>query len=766
MLNRYCVTCHNSKLKTAELDLQNLDPADVRPGAAIWEKVLRKVRTGAMPPAGRPRPDAAVADEFATYLETALDHAAAAHPNPGRTVAHRLNRNEYANAVRDLLALDVDAQPALPSDDSREGFDNIAEVLSVSPTLLERYLGTARRISQLAVGDPAPETLVQRYDIPDSRPQDDRMSKELPFGSVAGTAVRHHFLADGEYAITVRLRRSRGDSGGDIRGLLEPEEFDLRLDGARIKLFTVGGERKGRSGSQTAYGDPEQEAYERSADEGLEVRLPVTAGMHVIQVSFVKHAAAPEGVYPNTNGGQYYLEGDPTVESVTVSGPYRPTGPGKTPSRERIFVCRGDAAGGDEPCAEKILSTLARRAYRRPVTGADVRPLMNLYRSGKQDGGFEEGIRLALQSILMSPKFLYRIEADPASAAAGAASDAVHRISDLELASRLSFFLWSSIPDDELLDLAANGTLSDRAVLEHQVRRMLADQKSKAFVSNFAGQWLLLRNIAEMSPDPDEFPDFDDSLRDALRQETELFFESLVRDDRPVADMLTASYTFLNQRLAEHYGVPNVFGSQFRRVTLTDQNRQGLLGQGSLLAMTSYSNRTSVVLRGKWILENILGTPPPPPANVPGLKDRNEAGKILSVRQQMEQHRANAVCASCHARMDPLGFALENFDAVGRWRTAEGPNKIPIDPSGVLPDGTKIGGAADLRKVLASKSDQFVMTLTEKLLVYALGRELEHHDAPVVRKILRDTGPDHRWSAVILSIVNSTPFQMRRSRES
>ena len=771
-LNRYCVTCHSARLKTADLVLENLDPEDAPAHPDVWEKVVRKLRTRAMPPAGVPRPDAATYDEFAGHLETALDRAATARPNPGRTTVHRLNRNEYANAVRDLLAIDVDAQPSLPNDDSGEGFDNIAEVLSVSPTLLERYLGAARKISRQAVGEALPETLVQAYRISELMGQDERMSEDLPFGSRAGTSIRHYFAADGEYNIKILLRRSLGGDTRDyLKGLLDAHQFDVRLDGARVKVFQVGGGRVGRSSSGSAFGDPAQEDYEHSADSGLEVRIPVKAGTHLIQVTFLKQTVVPEGPYigPTTvidereDRGRYYVEGEPTVDSVTVRGPFNAKGPGDTPSRRRIFICRPSGAKTDEPCAEKILSTLARRAYRRPVLEADIQPLLGLYRSARKNGGFEDGVRVALQGILISPAFLFRVETDPASAVGGVP----YRISDLELASRLSFFLWSSIPDDELLDLAAQGKLRDKAVMERQVRRMLTDPRSKALVNNFAGQWLLLRNIAEMSPDPEEFPDFDENLRSALREETELYFASMLREDRGIVELLTADYTFLNERLARHYGIPNVYGSQFRRVSLTDDNRRGLLGQGSLLATTSYATRTSVVLRGKWILSNILGTPPPPPPpNVPDLKDRDESGKILSVRQQMEKHRANAVCAGCHSRMDPLGFALENFDALGKWRTTEGPNKTPIDTSGVLPDGTKLAGAADLRRILASRSDQFVTTLAEKLLIYALGREISYDDAPVVRKILRETAPDHRWSSVILSIVNSTPFQMRRGRPS
>ncbi len=772
VLNRYCVTCHNEKLKTAGLMLDKLDVENISVGAEVWEKwekVIRKLRAGQMPPAGLPRPDQATYDSFATYLETEIDRAAAAKPNPGRPVISRLNRAEYTNAIRDLLAINVDGGSLLPADDSRYGFDNIGDVLTVSPLLSERYMSAGRKISRLAIGDSSIRPAFERYDVPKYLMQDDRVSDELPFGSRGGIAIRHHFPLDGEYVIRIRLHKN---SRAYIRGLGEPHQLDVRLDGARIKLFTIGGERMGRSSplfSTAAVGDIEQEQYERTADEALEVRFPAKAGTRLVGVAFLKETSVPEGpLQPRMTQYDYaqYKGGEPAVGSVVIGGPYDAIGLGETPSRRKIFVCRPTdspaSSEDEESCAKKILSTLARRAYRRPLTDGDVQTLLRFYQAGRSEGGVEAGIGTALERILVGPEFLFRIERDPANVAPGAA----YPISDLELASRLSFFLWSTIPDDELLDLAENGRLKDPAVLEQQVRRMLADSRSKALVSNFAGQWLYLRNVRAVSPDPEVFPYFDDNLREAFWRETELFFESILREDRSVLDLLNADYTFVNERLARHYQIPNIYGSHFRRVRLSDENRRGLLGQGSILTVTSYANRTSPVIRGKWVLENILGAPPPPPPpDVPELRERDEGGKVLSMRQQMEQHRANPVCASCHKLMDPIGFALEKFDGIGGWRTTDA--NTPIDSSWALPDGTGFQGPAGLRKVLLLKrSEQFVATATEKLLTYALSRGVEYYDMPVIRKILREAAPgDYRWSSLVLGIVKSTPFQMRRSQE-
>ena len=763
VLDRYCVTCHNEKLKTAGLMLDKADVGNVPAGAEVWEKVIRKLRTSAMPPAGMPRPDQATYDSFATYLETAVDSAAAANPNPGRPSIHRLNRAEYANAIRDLLAVEIDVGSLLPADDSGYGFDNMADVLSISPMLLDRYMSAAGKIGSLAIENAASRPAIETYDLPGYLLQDGRMSEDLPLGSRGGIAIRHFFPLDGEYVLKILLQTGNGDA---VRGLAEPHQLEVRLDGARIKLFTFGGEHKG--GLEKLEG----KSPERSTDAGqlangsMEVRFAAKAGDRLVGVDFLDETSVPEGVLrPATAGYQVRTkpieEGNPAVGSVSIGGPYNVAGTGETASRRRIFVCRPTGSADEEACAKRILSTLARRAYRRPVTDRDLSGPLTSYKTGRSAGGFESGIRMALEGMLASPKFLFRVERDPPNADPNSA----YRISDLELASRLSFFLWSSIPDDQLLDLAARGKLRDPAVLEQQVRRMLGDARSKALVSNFAGQWLLLRNVRSASPDEWTFPDFDENLRDALEKETDLFLESMLREDRPLMQLLSANFTFVNERLARYYGIPNVYGSRFQRVTLSDDNRRGLLGQGSILLVTSYPNRTSPVLRGKWVLETILGTPPPPPpANVPSLKDNGENGKILSMRQRMEQHRANPVCASCHSRMDPLGFALENFDGIGRWRTSTEAN-TPVDSSGVLPDGTKFQGAAELRNILLSKPQQFVTTLTEKLLTYALGRDVEYYDEPAVREIMRKAAPsDYRWSSLILGIVNSPPFQSRRSQ--
>lgn len=763
VLDQYCVTCHNERARTAELLLDTADVENIGEGPELWEKVVKKLRTGAMPPAGMPRPDESTYESLATYLETALDRAAAANPNPGRPVLHRLNRVEYTNAVRDLLAVDIDGETLLPADDSRYGFDNIGDVLTVSPLLMERYLAAARKISRLAVGDPDVLPVFETYNVPKYFVQDDRMNEDLPFGSRGGIAVRHHFPLDGEYLIKVRLAKNSRDY---IRGLGEPHHLDIRLDGVRVKRFTIGGENYGRSAgifSSAAMGDPEQEVYERTADEILEVRFVAEAGPRLVGVAFLKETSVPEGpLLPRMT--QYdllqYKGGAPGVASISIGGPYNAKGMGETPSRRKIFGCRPKAVKEEEPCAREILSTLARRAYRRPLTEEDIQTLLGFYRAGLSNGGFEAGIRRALARMLVGPEFLFRVELDPENVA----PDTAYRISDLELASRLSFFLWSSIPDDQLLDLAEGGKLKDPVILEQEVRRLLGDWRSKALVSNFGGQWLQLRSLRSVSPDPETFPYFDDNLREAFRQETKLFLESLLREDRSVLDLLNADHTFVNERLARHYGIPNVYGSHFRRVKLEQVERRGLLGKGSILTVTSYANRTSPVLRGKWVLDHILGTPPaPPPANIPDLVESDKDGKALSMREAMEQHRANPVCATCHSQMDPLGFALENFDGTGTWRTTDA--DAPIDSSGVLPDGTLFQGPAGLQKVLLeSKKEEFITTVTDKLLTYALGRGVESYDAPAIRSIIREAAPnDYRWSSLILGIVNSTPFQMRRS---
>jgi hypothetical protein len=730
-----------------------------------------------MPPAGAPRPEQAKLNSFAHYLETQLDQQAAAEPNPGRTTLHRLGRVEYSNAIRDLLAVEIDGETILPADDSGRGFDNIADMLTVSPLLMERYMSAAEKISSLALGDPHIQPAGETYNVPFNLVQDERVSDELPFGSRGGLAVRHQFPLDGEYLIQIRLRRNED---GYIRGLLTgPHQLDVRLDGARLRLFTVGGARnKGKSGSlytrngPTHRGDIELVDYELSADAELEVRFNAKAGSRVLGAAFMQDASEPEGILTpremHYDLGEYkggdpdYRGGEVAVESISILGPYRAVGTGDTPSRKRILVCQPSSQAEQEPCAQKILSTLGRRAYRRPLGNQDIETLMAFYRSGSQNGGFESGIRMAIRRMLVSPNFLFRIERDPE----GVPLNTAYRINDVELASRLSFFLWSSIPDDELLAVAESGKLKDSAVLAQQMKRMLADPRASALVNNFSSQWLYLRNLRSASPDPNEYPDFDENLRMAFQKETELLIESTIREDRSVLDLLTADYTFVNERLARHYGLPGIFGSRFRRVSLKDPNRLGLLGQGSILTVTSHGNRTSPVLRGKWVLENILGTPPPPPPpNVPALDDKNPAAKTQTMRQKMELHRANPVCASCHARMDPIGFSLENFDAVGKWRATD--SGQPIETSGTLPNGTPFDGPTGLRKALLGQSELYVTALTEKLMIYALGRDIQYFDQPAIRRIVREAGSSNfRWSSVLLGIVQSTPFQMRRTRPS
>ena len=745
-LDQYCVTCHNPQLRTGELALDTNALDDVGAEAAVWEKVVRKLRTGAMPPPGRPRADEDAYDSVASWLETELDQAAAAAPNPGRSHAlHRLSRTEHQNAIRDLLALEhlpreLDVALLLPADNAASGFDNLAELLFVSPTLMERYLSAARKISRLAVGDLTIRPIVDTYRFPRALPQDVHV-EGLPFGTRGGTLITTHLPLDGDYVVTIEFAGRAYD----------PHQLEVSVDGERVKLFTVGDKPPGPRGPGVTIPQP---------DDDVEVRLPLKAGPRQIAVAFLKKTSAPsEGLVRRNSRGR---GGQPALASVTISGPYEGVGAGDTPSRARIFVCRPDAAAqGDaaEDCAREILSTLARRAYRRPVTDADLALLLPFYHDAYAEGGFDAGIQYALERLLVSPEFLFRIERDPATVA----SNSVYRISDLELASRLSFLLWSSIPDDALLDAAVRGDLGDPVRLEQQVRRMLADSRSRALVNNFAEQWLYLRDVQAKRPDNAFFPNFDEGLRQAFQRETELFIDSIMREDRSVLDLLTADHTFVNERLAKHYGIPHVYGSHFRRVTAPDA-RRGLLGQGSVLTLTSYATRTSPVLRGKWILDNILSAPPPPPPpDVPALEDTNTEGEVLSMRDRMVQHRKNPVCASCHAQMDPLGLALENFDAVGRWRT-HGESNNPIDASGVLPNGLEFDGPAGLRQALLHDPELFATTVTEKLLTYALGRGLAHYDAPAIRAITHDAaGSDYSFSSLIIGIVNSTPFQMRRS---
>lgn len=737
LLTKYCVGCHNDKVKTAGVSLSAVSTADVAGGAATFEKVLRKVRTGEMPPNGLPAPDAATRAQFVNWLESQLDKAGAAKPNPGTPSIHRLNRAEYTNAVRDLLALDMDHSAGLPADDSGYGFDNIGGVLTVSPLLMEKYMTAARRISRLALGTMKPTRTLEKFSAGRGGVEFD----EMPLGTRGGHVVRKYFPFDAEYSIIVRVR-------GNPAPNTPAPKLDVRMDGQRIRMFDVNV-------------NPAEEAQD---SRNQEVKLAIPAGYHTIGAAFLSEAARVEG----GAGGRGRGGAAPapvftglSVESISIGGPNGAAKPGETESRKRILVCRPAAGQPETVCAGRIIRTLARRAYRRPVTVADTAPLMKLFAAGRADGGsFEAGIETAVRAILVSPNFLFRMERDPAASAPGAN----HRVNDLELASRLSFFLWSSIPDDELLQVAEQKKLSDPAVLNKQVARMLADLKSKALVDNFAGQWLQLRNLALWKPDPDKFPAFDEQLREAMRRESELFFANVIREDRSVMDFLSADYTFLNERLARHYGIQDVKGSYFRRIDLKTPERGGLMTQASVLTVTSQPTRTSPVVRGKWILENILGAPPPPPPDdVPAL-DEKAAGNPKSLREQFEKHRANAMCASCHVRLDPLGFSLENYDAIGKFRTKDG--DAEIDASGSLPNGAKMNGPGDLKKVLLESRDQFVEALGEKLLTYALGRGLEYYDRPSVRKIRADAAQnDYKFSSVAMAVVNSLPFQMRRTPE-
>jgi len=750
LLAQYCLGCHNDRLKTGGLTLEKLDVGDVRENAAVLEKVVRKLRSHQMPPPGSRRPDAVAETRFLAALEGALDRAAAMAPNPGSIPPRRLNRTEYAYAIRDVLALDLGNAELLPSDTVAGGFDTNADGLTITPGLMARYLSAATRISRAALGSPDSRPVTATYRVSAQVRQDARMSEEMPFSTYGGLAVRHTFPLDGEYLFKLLLKRN---SGGTIIGIEEDEhQLELRVDHALVKRFTIGGEVKGLdSGTMIAIPDDDPDGrriheYRMTADDGLEVLVRVNAGTRVVAVGFTD--LLPAAVKSDPGIG---------IDIVRISGPFRATVPTDTPSRRRILVCRPVGVHSEEPCARKIIGTLARRAFRRPIVEDDVRPLLEIYREGRRARDFDAGIEFALEALLSSPSFLMRVERDPA----GATASGANRLSDLELASRLSFFLWKSVPDDELLALAARGGLKPPTALANQVRRMLADRRATRFLNDFVEQWLEVRNLRSHEPDARQFPDVDPTLREAMAQETRLFFESQVRDDRPIQDLLRANYTFLNERLARHYGIDDVYGSHFRRVPLPQERRQGLLGHGSVLTVTSYPNRTSVVLRGKWVLENLLGAPPPPPpANVPPLKENDGKSMPTAVRERMERHRSNVVCASCHVRIDPLGFALEHYDAVGRWRDTDA--GVAIDAAIEL-RGRRIDGVKAFREALLADSDEFVRTVTEKLLTYALGRRLIYSDAPVVRQLGRDVAQkDHRWSALILGIVQSTPFQMRR----
>ena len=751
LLDKYCVTCHNQKMKTAGLSLETAD--FVRPSntADVWEKVIRKVRAEMMPPVGAARPDKSSLDNLASYLETSIDKVASLNPNPGRTVLHRLNRAEYGNAIRDLFAISaLDVTSLLPADTEAYGFDNVADVLGTSPALMERYLSAAWRVASMAVSDPritpTIETFRVRYDLS----QHDHI-EGLPIGTRGGMLIKYDFPVDGEYVIRPKLWKTTVNQLG---GLELAHDLEITFDGARVKLARVGGPEDERN----SYEFPSSTADE--IEKRFETRLSVKAGPHAVGVAFLKKSSAP-----SVDLLQPYLRdridpispaGIPELDRVTIEGPFNPKAGSESPSRRRIFVCHPAANSDPLPCAKTILSTVARRAYRRPLTDAETSRLVGFFQTGqKKNGNFDEGIESALAFMLVSPQFLFRFEYDPPNVAPGT----TYRVSDLELASRLSFFLWSSIPDDQLLTLAIQGRLKNPAVLEQQVKRMLADERARALGANFAGQWLYLRNMQSVKPDDDAFPDFDDNLRQALKRETEMLFESIVLEDRTALDLLTANYTFVNERLAKHYGIPGIYGDQMRRITVKDDYRRGLLGQGSILTITSMANRTSPVNRGKYVLTNILGTPPPPPPpNVPTLNEAPE--KSLSMRERMAQHRSNTVCANCHKLMDPIGLALENFDGIGRWRDMDG--EAAIDPADTLYNGIKVNGPASLREVILSHPDQFVRTMTEMLMTYGLGRGLEYYDMPTVRSVVKDAArTNYRFSSMVLGVVKSAPFQMK-----
>jgi hypothetical protein len=744
LVNHYCLDCHDQSVKKGDLDLESLSHDDIAQHPAQWEHVVRKLRVRQMPPVGKDRPPENSYDEVIGDLASALDRVAAKNPNPGRTETfRRLNRTEYQNTIRDLLALDIDSTELLPKDDATLGFDNVG-LANLSPTLLNRYITAAEKISRLAVGAPRRTPGGDTFRIPPDVTQEEHV-EGLPLGTRGGTLIPYTFPRDGEYDIQIRLTRDRNE---EVEGLHEPHEMEMLVDRRCVKSFTVS--------------PPTDNDYEK-VDAHLKLRVPMTAGPHEVGVTFLKNPSSLLETKRQPYQAHYNMHRHPrlapAVYQISINGPYDSNRAGDSASRRAIFVSQPATPADEDSCAERILSHLMHRAYRRPVTSDDLQKPLEFYREAKAANGFEAGIESALSAILVSPEFLFRIEQDPTDVA----SNSIYRVSDLELASRLSFFLWSSIPDDELLTTAERGELRKPKMLEQQVRRMLASSRAENLVRNFAEQWLHLRNLETMTPDLRLFPDFDDNLRQAFRRETEMHFETVLHDDRSVLDLLKANYTFLNERLAKHYGIPNVYGSRFRRVELDkDSVRGGLLRQGSVLTVTSYATRTSPVIRGKWVLENLFGAPPPPPLpDVPALKD-NTVSANLSVRARLAEHRANAACASCHNLMDPIGFSLENFDGIGRWRTLE--DGLPIDTTGGLPDGTKFAGVAGLEDGLLKRPDIFVNTLTEKLLTFALGRGVESFDAPAVRKIVRDArAEDYRFSSIILGIVNSTPFTMRKA---
>jgi hypothetical protein len=783
LLDQYCVICHNqavvnstataneglqtTQLRNLGLTLDTEDVSNLAVNPQLWEKVISKLRVGVMPPPDYPRPDKVSYDGFRAWLENELDRIAASQVNPGRTQAfHRLNQTEYRNSIRDLLDLDIDVSDLIPADaPDQYGFDNNAEVLALSPLSVERYVTAAHKVAELAVGASPRGSSIKTYDVPLNLIQDDRLNEELPFGSRGGTAIEHLFPVDGEYRITVKLQTNYVDF---VRGYDEAHEMELSIDGEYLQTYAFGGDAPGRPAPYGYAGnvrgsDDWEEFMMAFADQGFEFVLPIKAGPRVIGATFPREMWEAEGVQQPRLFG-YHLavnempDANPSIGSIAIEGPLSVTGPGDTPSRQQIFSCQPASSDEEPVCARQILSSLARRAYRRPVDESDVQGLIDFYNQGHVEGGFDTGIRFALERLLVSPDFLFRIEQDPVDAESGSA----YAITDTELASRLSFFLWSSLPDDELLDLVERGTLRNPGMLEVQVKRMMMDSRSSGFIENFVGQWLYLRNLDGIYPDPAAFPEFDENLREAFQKETELFIDDQIRSDRSMRELLGADYTYVNERLARHYGIPGIYGSRYRKVTLEGAERGGLFGHGSLMVVTSYPNRTSPVLRGKFVLENMLGGPPPePPPNVPALETSSD-GEQLTMREAMAMHRENPACRVCHAAMDPIGFSLENYDAVGKWRTEFAGQAI--DASGLLPDGNTFDGPDGLRGLLLDRPDDFVGTITEKLMRFALGRSLEYYDMPEVRGIVRAAAEDdYRWSSVILGVIESAPFQMRRT---
>lgn len=760
-VSTYCVTCHNDRSRTGGLSLSDPALADPIAQPELWEKVLHKISTGQMPPANLRRPEPTELRRTTSFIADTLDRAALAHPDPGRVGAHRLNRVEYGNAVRDLLSVTIDPSTLLLQDEADDGFDNVATSLALSPAHLERYLTAAREVSRLAVGDSTLGEVPRSatYRVPRLLEQDVRLGDDLPFGSRGGIAVRHNFPMNGDYTFKIRLRRQVYDY---IIGMGRAQDLDIRVDGTRVHRFRVGGGATGTPGPLTwngeIVGDTSYELYMHAADQGLEVRAPVTAGVHLVSASFVDTPYEPEGVEQPlevdfVRGADEQYDGLAAVDALTINGPYSAKGPGDTASRRAIFTCLPSKAAEQASCARQILSRLARRAYRRPATSGEIETLLGFYTAAAAARGFDAGIQSAIERMLVSFNFLFRIERERP------ATNGIFALSDFDLASRLSFYLWSSIPDDTLLTLAERGRLHDPAVLAEQTARMMRDPKASALVTNFAGQWLGARKAQSFLPDANIFPEFDENLRRSFQRETELFVESQIVADRSIIDLLTADYSFVNERLAQHYGIAGVTGERFRRVTFTDGIRGGILGQGTVLMTTSYPDRTAPVVRGFWVLESLLGMPPPPPPpNVPDLKTQTDDGRPLSMRAQMEQHRQNPSCAVCHVRMDPLGFSLENFDTLGRWRTMSGGQ--PVDAAAVFADGTPIDGVKGLRAFLLKHQDSYVHNFISKMLTYALGRQVDYRDQPAIRKIERDAAASgYRWSAIIRGIVSSTPFQ-------